>query len=70
MARMDNVAITARMMAIALLAPGFARTAMLELPAVLDWPVALAGFKSRAGVRGVVHRGAADEWGGDSRRTW
>ena len=58
MARMDNVAITARMMALALLAPSFARTATLVLRAVLDGLAASAGFKARAAVRGVARQGA------------
>ena len=57
MARADNVAITARTLAIALLAPSFARAVMLGLRTVLDGPAARAGFKARAGVRGVAIRG-------------
>ena len=67
---MDTVAITARMMAIAPLALSFARVATLELRAALDGPAARAGFKARAGVRGVGRHGAAGERSGDSRRTW
>ena len=67
---MDNVAITAWMMAIAPLAPSFARTAMPELRTVLDGAAARAGFTARAGVRGLVRHGPAGERGGDSRRTW
>ena len=65
MARMNSAATTARMMGTALLAPSFKRTATLELRTVLYGPAARAGFKARAGVRGVVRHGAAGERSGD-----
>ena len=70
MARMDNVAITARIMPIALLAPPFARTALLELRTLLGGPASRAAFKAHAGVKGGVRHGAAGERSGDARRTW
>ena len=65
MARMDNAAIAARMMAIAFLAPSFARTVMPELRTALD---AQAGVKARAGARGVAIRG--EPGSGRGREGW
>ena len=64
MARMDNVAITARMVAIAFLSLSFARKVTLELRSA-----ARAGIRARPGAGGVGRHGAAGE-SGDSRRTW
>ena len=67
MARMDNLAITVRVMAIALLTPSSAQTAMLELRTALNGPAVRAGSKARGGVRGVARHGAAGERSGESR---
>ena len=67
--RVNVVAITARMMAIAPLAASSARAAKPELRAALDGPAARAGFEARAGARGAARHGAAGERSGDSQRT-